>query len=208
MQIFPPAYIVPKLGKPMNTTTHFLEQLTTIIPLTDAEKSTLQHHLQVIRFSKNSYLLQQGDVSDTLYFIVSGLVRAYYDDLTNRDEVTSWFLPEGGFIYSVTSFVNNTPSFEAIVAEEDTVVVAISKQQLATLFSYSSTFSNIAFQLSQQYLCVYDERVRSLRLPAKERYKRFQSQYPTLEARVKLNHLASYLGIGRSTLCQLRSERN
>lgn len=153
-------------------------------------------------------MLQQGDVSDTLYFIVSGLVRACYDDLTNRDEVTSWFLPEGGFIYSVTSFVNNTPSFEAIVAEEDTVVVAISKQQLAALFSCSPTFSTIAFQIAQQYLCVYDERVRSLRLPAKERYKRFQSQYPMLEARVKLNHLASYLGIGRSTLCQLRSERN
>lgn len=209
MQIFPPpAYIVPKLEKPMDATTHFLEKIQAIYPLTDTEINALKSHICLKSYPKNHFLLNQNEVSDTLYFIVSGLVRAFYNDQKTQEEITAWFLPEGGFIYSVTSFVDNTPSFEAIVAEEDTLVVAITKHDLEQLFLSSGAFTRIALYLTEQYLCIYDERVRSLRLPATECYERFQSQYPQLEARVKLNHLASYLGIARSTLFDLRKKRN
>lgn len=189
----------------MNATTHFLEKITAIYPLTDTEKSQLQGFAKVQTFKKNSFLLQEGGISDTLYFVLNGLLRAYY--IENNDEITAWFMPEGGFAYSITSYLTNSPSSEAIVAEEDTLVVAITKPNLEQLFLSSAAFTRIALYFTEQYLSRYDERVRGLRLQPEECYKRFQSQYPLLEARVKLNHLASYLGISRSTLCQLRKRR-
>jgi hypothetical protein len=62
-------------------------------------------------------------------------------------------------------------------------------------------------KVTEKYLLLYDERVRSLKLPAKERYMRFQKQFPEISSKVKLSYLASYLGLSRSSLNIIRAKK-
>ncbi len=192
----------------MNPINQLLEKINTICPLNSVDKLMISGCLKQEEYPKNSYLNRARQSPEALFFITKGLVRIYHKDLKTGEEVTDWFLKEDECIYSCLNyFTSPLLSFEKIIAEEDTTVIVICKKDLETLFTQSPTIAKILLHFAENYIFMYDERVRSLRLSAEERYSRFKVQYPKLEARLKVRDLASYLGIARSTLCMLRGKR-
>jgi hypothetical protein len=71
------------------------------------------------------------------------LLRSYYFDEHTKEEVSSWFLAEGNFMFAVKSFVELSPSFENIIAEEDSTVVILKKSDLESLLSKYAVFGQI-----------------------------------------------------------------
>ncbi len=192
----------------MNPIDYFLRYIDAIQTLTFEEKTQLQVHCKVYTYEPHTYLLRAGDVSNTMYFVCSGLVRSYYNDKITGESITSWLIKEGGFIYSVNSYVNVSISFENIIAEEKTSVVGIHKHDLYALMSISGIYAKIALKLTEHYLQIYDERVRSLQYSAEERYRRFESQFPDLLLRVKKDHIASYLGMCKASFRKIRAMKH
>ncbi|MFN3590041.1 MAG: Crp/Fnr family transcriptional regulator [Spirosomataceae bacterium] len=183
------------------------EFINRTFPIDPKVYDSLLEKCHTLEFKKGEYLLYKGQICDTVYFIVEGLARSFYKTLDNEKEVTSWFIPEGEFACSINSFVHESPTFEFIQLEEDTIVIAIHKKDLNTICLQFSIVCMLTRHVTEKYLCLFDERIRSFQLTPWERYNRFLLQYPTLKARVKLSHLSSYLGIGRSTLCRLRNNK-
>ena len=196
---------MPKSTIYMYKTDNFIEKLIEIHPISIQEKEEISKILSFHNFKPKQLLLLKEEVSDCVFFVLEGLVRGYYEDETYQEHST-WFVPEGGFIYSVLSYVHQKPSFECIEALEDTKVCSLKQKDIYNLINFSSNFAQIYARLLEQYLCIYDQRHRSMQLKPEERYMRFKMQYPKLESRLKIEHLASYLGIGRSTLLELRKK--
>jgi CRP-like cAMP-binding protein len=189
----------------MTNQDNFIQKLIEIHPISSKEKEEISKILIKQNFKAKQNLLRNGEVSDRVFFVLEGLVRGYYYD-EKQQEHSTWFVTDGGFIYSVMSYVHQKPSFEYIEALEDTTVFSLKKEDIYKMIHFSSNLAIIYARLTEQYLAVYDQRHRSLQLKPEERYERFTSQYPKLEARLKIDHLASYLGIGRSTLLDLRKK--
>ncbi len=184
---------------------NFLNILNAIFPLSKETSEYFQHSFSVQRLPKRTILLAEGQISDTVFFVCQGLLRVYYFE--KDEEITSRIVVENDFVYSPSSFIQNIPSIETIQLLEDSAIICIGKKELEEMFRKLPEATYLALKITERYLLIHDQRARALRLPANDRYILFQKQYPGITSRVKVQYLASYLGLSRSCLNLFRSKR-
>jgi CRP-like cAMP-binding protein len=78
-------------------------------------------------FQKGSFLFRQGALDGNLFFIKSGLIKAYYDTLDGKEFIKS-FIAEGAFIASMQAIIAGMPNIFSVVTLEDCEVLEVSKQ--------------------------------------------------------------------------------
>jgi CRP-like cAMP-binding protein len=187
----------------MTNFNEFIEKLIETYPISVKENEEISKRLIYQTFKAKQQLLYEGDVSDRIFFVLEGLVRSYYYD-ERQHEHNTLFVAQRGFIFSVTSYANQQASFEYIEALEHTKVCSLKKEDIDYFISLSSNLALIYARMSEQFLRVCDHRHRTLQLKPEERYRTFKIEFPKLESRLKVDQLASFLGIGRSTLLELK----
>jgi CRP-like cAMP-binding protein len=184
----------------------FLGSLFEDCPINEEIIRIVRQYLFLQKLPKGTHLVTMGEIADKLFFIGKGLVRCYY--YVDGKEVTSWVAAEGDIALSTQSFLKQESSFENIELLEDSQLLFISYPDLQRLYSKYPVMNTVGRILTEKYLIVFDERIRSLRmLNAEERYYRFCLQYPDICERTPLKHIASYLGLSRFTLSRLRGQK-
>ena len=73
------------------------------------------------KVKKGEIMLLEGDISKKIGLIESGLFRAYLFD-RDQNEITTNFYERGEFATDFTTYFNQTPSIETVVAVIDSVV--------------------------------------------------------------------------------------
>lgn len=155
---------------------------------------------------KGAYLLQSGATCKYLYFIEKGCARTYAE--SPEREITSWFYPEDHFVTSWYSFLQQQPSFEYVQMLEESVVRMISYESLQELYRSYPEAERMGRLIMEEQLSFIDYFSRGyLFLTAKERYELLLSYFPEAPLRVKLGHIASFLGITQETLSRIRSQK-
>ncbi|MGI4874490.1 MAG: Crp/Fnr family transcriptional regulator [Janthinobacterium lividum] len=181
----------------------FLQILETLRPLSAGLRAALAGAVQREALPARYQLLQPGQVARRVYFVEAGLVRGYA--LHEGREVSSWFMREGDFVISVVSFFTQTPSTEYLELLEDSVVHAISHDDLHRLYREFPEFNLFGRVLTERYYVQSEQRAYQLRaLPAAERYATLLREFPQVFQRVAGKHIASYLGVAAETLSRLR----
>ncbi|WP_175634151.1 cyclic nucleotide-binding domain-containing protein [Pedobacter ghigonis] len=89
-----------------------------IYPLSDELKAAIVNNSNVVNFKRKTTLLNAGETSNTIYFIVAGAARVYYLDKDGK-QTNTWFLFENELLISVYSFFTAQPSFEYIETLEE-----------------------------------------------------------------------------------------
>ena len=159
-----------------------------------------------IELSKDTCLLKQDQVAKKLYFVEQGVLHTYY--YHDGKQITSWFYTEELFVTSWYSFYTQKPTFEEIVCLEDCVVYSISYDQYQKLIADSPAFGNFARLLGEESLAFLDYFSKAWSyLSAKEKYELLLEYLPNIEQRVKLGHIASFLGISQETLSRIRAKK-
>lgn len=183
-----------------------LNTLNQYVILSPKHQEELKKLVKPQDLPKDSVLLKSGEVSNYLHFLLQGSVRAiYYSD---SKEITAWFGFEGDFINSFYSFVSRKPSPESIVVISDCKLLSISYQTLQSLYEKDLVWNKLGRLIIEQYYAEYRERILSLQsMSAAERYDQILQERPDILEKVKLGHLASYLGITQETLSRLRATR-
>src|ERR1700722_9334630 len=179
-----------------------LDFLSPIIPLSGDLKLKLNSILKATDFKKKTLLLKEGQVSNNMYFIESGLIRIYY--LKEGKEICSGLLCEGGIVTSVKSFFKREKSDEYIEALEDTKVQFITYDELEMLYRDFPEFNIVGRILITEYYVLSEERNYLLRKQtAQEKFQYFLKRFGHLNSRVPRKDIASYLGINLETLSRL-----
>ena len=183
-------------------TISLLDFLNSIIPVSEDLKIRLLSILNPAEFKKKTVLLKEGQVSNYIYFIESGLLRIYY---TKDDkEICSGLICEGGLAISVKSFFNREKSDEVIETIEDTRVQYISFQELERLYADFPEFNIVGRKLITEYYVNSEVRNFLLRKQtAQEKFQFFQKHFGHLISRVQRKDIASYIGINLETLSRL-----
>jgi len=169
----------------------------------------LQDHLKSIlvedHFAKKTILLNEGQVSQRIYFIKKGFVRSFY--YKDGNQYTSWFMGEGEIIISVYSFFSREPSFENIEILEDSVLQSINWDQLQAIYTQFPGFNKIGRLITEQYYIKSEKRAINLQtLPAKQRYEDLLNTYPGILQKASLGQIATFLSIKQETLSRIRAE--
>jgi CRP-like cAMP-binding protein len=177
-----------------------------IHPVSKNLKEKIFEGSDVIQIKKKNLLLDIGETSKYSFFIYKGALRSYYLDQEGKDN-TSWFLFENELAISVFSFFSQKPSFEALEALEDCILLRLNFEKLQKLYLEFPEFNYIGRILTEQYYIRSEEKANALRmLSAKERYLQLLERYPEIIQRVSLGHIATYLGITQHTLSRIRAK--
>ena len=171
----------------------------------EAEQAIKKYFVEE-KFRKNEVLVQEGKICDKVYFIKSGVVRRFC--LEDGVEVTKWIYTDDQFITSLSSFFEQTPSFEIFQACEETIVYSISYNDEQLLLKYP-LFSSFHIKQLRLYLSKINEFHHLYRvMNAQEKYFYLLNSFPQIIIRAKLKHIASMMGVSQETLSRIRASIN
>jgi CRP-like cAMP-binding protein len=184
----------------------FIEYLREKGQLTPEELELVANASVQKKVRKHQYLLEEGEVSDFVGFVVKGSFRLFRigDD---KQEHVMRFAIENWWISDFISFMSGQPSNCYIEALEDSELIRFSKEKWDVLLVASPNFRQIIEALTTKNFEAHQNRIFSnISEPAEVRYEKFVKEYPTLYNRIPLYMIASFLGLTRETLSRVRKQ--
>jgi CRP-like cAMP-binding protein len=160
------------------------------------------------RFEKNEYLVRAGEISDSFYFIVKGLVRFFYSTEEGK-EFNKNFIMENGFAGSFHSLVLGGACGYFIQALEKTNTIALPNRLLRELYERHPCWERLGRRNAENLALLKEAREKEFLLDSLEtRYRRFLVEFPGLEDRISQYHIASFLGVTDVALSRIRRKIN
>ncbi|MGB3587554.1 MAG: Crp/Fnr family transcriptional regulator [Tunicatimonas sp.] len=155
------------------------------------------------QFSKGELFLQEGQVSREIAFIQQGLLMHYTNH--DGDTIPCDFAMEGEWVAYLKSFSSGQPADMNIVALEDSLVYAFSRDRLQSLYQVYPRFMALQnYHVEQAFISTSQHANSLAMLSAQQRYNQLVQQKPELVQRIPQYHLAAYLGIKPQSLSRIR----
>lgn len=178
-------------------------QLKTAINTEDLE--LLERIFVFQRVGPNTIFSSEGKVERYVYFLSKGIVQGYHN--INGKVVVGHLVEEGNFFTSFESFMQETLALDIFESITDCEVYKISKPDFLLWKSTAEKWNNFIQEVVNDHLNSKLQRVRDFQtLTAKERYIKFVKDYPNLVLNVKVDTIASFLGIEPQSLSRIRRQ--
>jgi len=172
--------------------------------LTPEELGEVMQTVTPRKIRRHQYLLQEGDNSDFIGFVVKGCLRQFRIAENGQEHIMR-FAEERWWVSDFESFLSGQPSKSYIDALEDSEVLIMKKAKYDTLIATIPNFKSMIEKLSTKNFEVHQARIYSnISESAEKRYSRFLKTYPSINQRVPLHMVASFLGVTRETLSRIR----
>lgn len=180
--------------------------ITTITDFSEQSWWVLCECITEMEFRRKDQLLKEGQICNAIFFISSGLCKAFYT--VDGKEINTAFYFESDFATNIRSLSVGSTSAYSITALEKTTVVRFDKAKLLEAYSKSHQVESFGRKVLQLITAKQEEQSDSFKLlTPKQRFDNLVSKYPDFLLRVSLTQIASYLGISRETLSRFRAAR-
>lgn len=158
----------------------------------------------LLRFSTGKNFVTAGEIDDSVYVMVSGIMRSYY--LDGDKEVTEAFGLSPSVLLSYHSYCMNAPALSNFEACTPIKVLQVKRVDYDNLIRQQPQFAQWCLRVAQTQLFYHELRRRTFTGSARDRYIAFIQQRPQIIRQVSLRKIASYLGITPQYLYNLRRE--
>ncbi|WP_428741721.1 Crp/Fnr family transcriptional regulator [Tenacibaculum sp.] len=177
------------------------------VEFSDAEINEIYSKLTARTYKKKEFILCEGQICKSNYFIINGLVRSFYIDSKGNEKITQFAL-ENWWITNMESFANKTPSLSSIQALEQTQVLLINKKELEKLYLSMPKLERL-FRIITEKMLIASQRRSDiyLQMTSKDRYNDLIKKFPGFSQRVPQYMIASYLEITPEYLSELRKTK-
>lgn len=171
----------------------------------DLKKPLLEFdQFQPWRADKKEILIQQGDHTPIVRFMISGLARLFFVD-DGGNEQTKFFLRPGSFLAPVHSLFLEKESWFSIQTSMSCHGVAIEAKTFKRLLKTDLQWANYWNCYMTQLFIAKENRERDLlTMNARQKYLDLLTNFPEIVLHVPLHQIASYLGITDVTLSRIR----
>ncbi|HTN07762.1 Crp/Fnr family transcriptional regulator [Agriterribacter sp.] len=174
-------------------------------PLSEEMIRYFEQKLVLIKCTKQTLLLQSGDICKYIYFIKKGLVRGFIKE--GGKDITTWITADNELVTSIHSLDLEVPALENMQAIEDCEFLALSSRHLKQLYIQYPDFNITARKLLQHYYRDAERRALLIRhANAVFKYHFFLENYSHLSNRVPIKYISSFLGIAFETLSRVRKK--
>ena len=177
------------------------------------EWTLFKSKLQIEYFQKGETLLHMGDVCKKLYFIDSGLARAYMISEEGKDYTWSIFFNDENahmtnlFVVDYDSFINQTPSKLNIEVLENITLISVNYKDVQFIYDNLKKGERFGRLMSQEaYSYVHQHIIDRQVKTAEERFIDFMKKTPYLLEKVPQYHIATFLGMTPQYLSMLKKE--
>lgn len=168
---------------------------------------SLLRRVKIKSFKKGEILIKKGATKKEVFFIRKGLVRSYYINENNADEITFQLYPEYNAVVNIHPVLFQEPSKFIYEAYEPTKVYAIDYTNLMDMTSKNPDLLEINRTfIGKKALKIAFQRVESfVFLSPEERYEKYIKDYPNLINRAPDKYIANVLGITPVSLSRIRN---
>lgn len=185
---------------------NLLKYIRSLTDFSDSSWKLLQPALTEKAFKKNDFLLEQGQVCNSLFYIDKGYCKSYYD-IDGVAKNTGFFF-ENEIATNINSFGSGKKSEFNIIACEPLTVIVFDKIKLFTAAKQENEIEALGRNCIRVFATRQEEFSNLFKLySAQERLEYFETNYPKMLQRVSLSQLASFLGVARETLSRIRKRR-
>lgn len=185
-----------------------LLHISKFVSLTAEEEEIVTEHIRRSTIKKKAWLLSEGDICRSNYFVEKGCLRMYYITEKGTEQITQFAL-ENWWLADNMSFLMQKPSPFFIQAIEDTQVIALDHSRQDELLQQVPKMERYFRLIMQRGFAAMQMRVKYLHDFSKEdAYLQFSSQFPDFVQRIPQYMLASYLGLTPEYLSEIRKKKH
>lgn len=157
-----------------------------------------------VSVENQDHVFRQGDQNEALYYVVSGLLKAYYVSAEGKENIKSFIRP-GSTIGSLSAAHSGLPCTFNLVALEHTQLIRIPFGKLLQAAHDSHAIAREVIDTLLGHSMKKEQReYEFLMLPAEDRYLNFRAREPELLNRLTQNDVARYLGITPVALSRIK----
>ncbi|MEL7002296.1 MAG: cyclic nucleotide-binding domain-containing protein [Bacteroidota bacterium] len=176
------------------------ESLVAIGGFTEQEISLITNRLETKRIEKDQFVLQHGEICQSVLFVKSGTLHQY-KMVGDMDQLMLNLYPENSWVMDHKSFTSQKPSENYIQATEDSKVQELTMNTIHELISQTPSFFKLGKILD---LVQHDQHgIDHLKSP-EEKYLKLLDTRPELLQKFPLKSIASYLRMTPETLSRVR----
>jgi CRP-like cAMP-binding protein len=159
-----------------------------------------------MRLEKGRHFIRAGERPEYVGFNLNGIFRYYYLDAEGEDS-TKGFSTLGKFVISYSALARGRPSYFSIEALTDADILRFRYDEWMRLAEKDPRWYRFFFKLVESVYIMKEMREKSfLHDDAATRYQEFREEYPGLEGKIRLYHVASFLGITPEALSRVRKD--
>lgn len=182
-----------------------IHHIQKFINLETTEIDLLESCLSISQIKKKDHALQEGQICNTMYFIVKGCMRQYIINSKGAEQ-TLQFGIENWWITDYLSYHNHVPSSFYLQAVENSEVIALDKTVLESLLIEIPNLERYFRIVTQKSFGAMQMRIKFLfTMSAEERYHHFNDLFPEFVQRVPQYMLASYLDFSAEFMSKIRT---
>jgi len=183
-----------------------LDYINQYIHLTVEEETTLLSKIVHRNYLKDQYIVQQGDICNSVNFIISGCTKTFHMDLEGQEHIVMFSI-EDWWTSDLGSFMTQTPADFNVQCIENTQLIQFTYENLEVLYVEIPKLERLFRKIVERAFVASQKRIiRNFSLTAKERYQTFKKIYPKIDQRVPQYMIASYLGITKEFLSKIKSQ--
>lgn len=176
------------------------------IPL--GEISILTNLVKPITLQKGEFLYEEGKVPKHGAFVISGILREFYTDFKNVDYIRR-FTYENWWMVDMYELLYEKPALCSVQAIKESKLLTFTKADCAILMEKCPVTTQILQEISsaEKYSIAKKEKQKKS-LTAQENYEILRTNYPNIDRKIPLFHIASYLNIKPESLSRIRKQMN
>lgn len=180
-----------------------IKHFSSYATFTPEEEKTILNSMIVLTFKKGDIVIKEGDVDNTTFFVVKGLLRQY--KMVDGDDLTIDFFSENEWFISLNSFNGDKKANYFLTCLEDTELITGNEESAQALFKVFPRFETISRAVMENTFAKKQALLQAFQTdsPA-QRYENFIKHKPDMLQRIPQYYIASYLGLTPESLSRIR----
>jgi CRP-like cAMP-binding protein len=180
----------------------YFELLNKVSPVSAADFELISAHLKERPFRKNEILINPGDIQQSCYFMLEGVLMSYYDS-GSKIHVQAFAYPPD-LVAIPESFLQQNPSPHFLQCMNDARVLELPYDKFQHALSLSHALERVFRLMTERVLIGILKRHTELHsMSIEERFRSFTKRSPHLLQLVPHKYIASYLNIDPTNFSKL-----
>lgn len=181
----------------------FREFINSTSPISDSSWNKIYDIMVLKRIKKGVRILDFMETESAVRFLGKGIVKC--EDHYNEKTFVYDFRVGPIVLSEMVSFLNNTPSQITLETVTECELIELPRDPFLNIIFSNLDISKFCAIGIANYLGMTHYKQALLRtLDAHERYKHFLKEFPSVALKVKLEDIASYIGITQQSLSRIR----
>lgn len=171
--------------------------------LSEDEIAAIDSTMDIRHVTKGTLLLQEGQSSNEVYFVLEGIIRQFY--LVDGAEKTSDFFTEEQWVLSENNFSGKQASGQYLECCSDCVLMVGNSTKGEDLYALYPNLGTISRKLMEAVFIQQQAKLEAFVTGnPQSRYLNLLKNNPGLFQRVPLYQIASYIGVTPESLSRIR----